>query len=132
MYKETYNAAMEVIEPLKMKYSAEEPLFGIEREHSFESAIANIYQSFGENDLYPSVEEKAAMLLYSIVKNHAFVSGDKRIASSLYKWFLIKNQVDTEFIKDDDLETLTLLIENSSIEEKDIALEMAKFNWIKQ
>ena len=83
-----YEKAKKAIKPLKMHYMAHEPLIGIERKPYFESAIANIYQTFGGNDLYPSIEEKAAMLLYSIVKSHAFVSGDKRIASFLYKWFL--------------------------------------------
>jgi death-on-curing family protein len=86
-------------------------IFGQEKDDSFKSAIRQIYQTFEENDLYPSLEEKAATLLYLVVKNHAFVDGNKRIAAACFLYFLEKNDLDpVTTIGNDALATLTLFI----------------------
>ncbi|MBX3242753.1 MAG: virulence protein RhuM/Fic/DOC family protein [Chitinophagaceae bacterium] len=120
----TYEGAMKAIHGLKEKFGGSS-LFGNEKDESFKSSIATIYQSFGGNDLYPSVEEKAANLLYFIVKNHSFSDGNKRIAAFLFVWFLDKNGMlyregDTKRIADNALVALTLMIAESKPDEKDI------------
>ena len=88
----TYENAMEVITGLKDKFGGSD-LFGHEKDQSFHSSIGQIYQTWEGNDLYPSVEEKAAMLLYLVVKNHSFSDGNKRIAATLFLWFMDKNRI---------------------------------------
>ena len=83
----TYENAMKEINVLKKKFGYS-PLFGNEKDDSFKSSIGQIYQTFGGVDLYPSVEEKAAMLLYLVTKNHSFSDGNKRIAATLFLWFM--------------------------------------------
>lgn len=88
----TYENAMEVICQLHEKFGGS-PLFGNEKDDSFKSSIGQIYQTFGGEDLYPSVEEKAAMLLYLVTKNHSFSDGNKRIAATLFLWVLNGNGI---------------------------------------
>lgn len=95
------------------------PLFGKEKDNSFRSSIGQIYQSFGGKELYPSIEEKAAMLLYLIVKNHSFIDGNKRIAAALFLYFLNKNGVlyredRTTLIDGNTLASITLMIAESN------------------
>ena len=91
-FRATYDSAMETIETLKEKFGGS-TLFGKEKDGSFRSSIGQIYQTFDGNELYPSVEEKAAMLLYLVVKNHSFVDGNKRIAATMFLYFLDKNGI---------------------------------------
>ena len=91
-FQANYNNAMEAIETLRRKFGSG-GLFGNEKDQSFKSSISTIYQTFGGIDLYPSVEEKAAMLLYLVVKNHSFSDGNKRIAAFLFLWFLENNGI---------------------------------------
>ena len=88
----TYESAMDAIQSLKEKFK-ESRLFGIQKDKSFHSSIGQIYQTWDGQELYPSVEEKAAMLLYLVVKNHSFVDGNKRIAATLFLWFLQNNGI---------------------------------------
>ena len=113
----TYENAMEVIRELHEKFGGS-TLFGKEKDDSFKSSIGQIYQTFGGIDLYPSVEEKAAMLLYLVTKNHSFSDGNKRIAATLFLWFLngngiLYNEDVTKRIADNTLVALTLLIAES-------------------
>ena len=91
-FRATYESTMGVIEFLKTKFGGSD-LFGNEKDESFKSSINTIYQTFDEHELYPSVEEKAAMLLYLVTKNHSFSDGNKRIAALLFLWFLEKNGI---------------------------------------
>ena len=118
----TYENAMEVIRELHEKFGGS-TLFGNEKDDSFKSSIGQIYQTFGGVDLYPSVEEKAAMLLYLVTKNHSFSDGNKRIAATLFLWFLngngiLYNEDGTKRIADNTLVALTLMIAESRTEEK--------------
>jgi prophage maintenance system killer protein len=120
----TYSSAMEAIFGLKEKFGGS-ALFGNEKDDSFQGSLAAIYQTFDSVDLYPSVEEKAANLLYFVVKNHSFSDGNKRIAAFLFVWFLEKNgilyRVDgTRKLADNALVALTLMIAESKAEEKEI------------
>lgn len=124
----TYENAMEVIRQLHEKFGGS-PLFGNEKDDSFKSSIGQIYQTFGGIDLYPSVEEKAAMLLYLVTKNHSFSDGNKRIAATLFLWFLngngiLYNEDGTKRIADNTLVALTLMIAESRTEEKDTMLKV--------
>jgi death-on-curing family protein len=86
----------------------------VPRDGGFESAVRQIYQSFGEQELYPTVQEKAATLLYLITKNHAFADGNKRIAAASFVYFLAKNdKLDTNIINNAALASLTLLVAQS-------------------
>lgn len=87
----TYGGAMQAIEELKAKFGGSQ-WFAHEKNDSFQSSIGQIYQTFGGQDLYPSVEEKAAMLLYLVTKNHSFSDGNKRIAATLFLWFMAGNE----------------------------------------
>jgi prophage maintenance system killer protein len=124
----TYEDAIKAIQGLKDKFGGSS-LFGNEKDESFRSSIATIYQSFGGHDLYPSVEEKAAHLLYFVVKNHSFSDGNKRIAAFLFVWFLEKNCIlyhedGTKRIADNALVALTLMIAESNPDEKDIMAQV--------
>lgn len=124
----TYENAMEVICQLHEKFGGS-PLFGNEKDDSFKSSIGQIYQTFGGEDLYPSIEEKAAMLLYLVTKNHSFSDGNKRIAATLFLWFLngngiLYNEDGTKRIADNTLVALTLMIAESRTEEKDTMLKV--------
>ena len=124
----TYNSAMETIATLKEKFGGSS-LFGKEKDESFKSSIGQIYQTFGGNELYPSVEEKAAMLLYLVVKNHSFVDGNKRIAATLFLWFMQNNGIlynsdGSKRLSDGTLVALTLMIAESRTDEKDMILKV--------
>lgn len=104
--------------------------FAIERDDSFKSSISTIYQSFGETDLYPTLEDKASALLYFIVKNHSFIDGNKRIGATIFLYFLKKNnalyKAGKERINNDALATLTILVATSRPEDKDIMMQLIK------
>ena len=124
----TYENAMEAINRLKPKFGGS-ALFANEKDDSFKSSIGQIYQTFGGEDLYPSVEEKAAMLLYLVVKNHSFSDGNKRIAAMLFLWFMERNGIlyredGEKRIADNTLVALTLMIAESRTEEKDIMVKV--------
>ncbi len=104
-------------------------LDGNEKDESFKSSIGQIYQTFDGVELYPSVEEKAAMLLYLVTKNHSFSDGNKRIAATLFLWFLNNNGVlyradGTKRIANNTLVALTLMIAESKAEEKDVMVKV--------
>ena len=127
-FNATYENAMEVIRELHEKFGGS-TLFGNEKDDSFKSSIGQIYQTFGGVDLYPSVEEKAAMLLYLVTKNHSFSDGNKRIAATLFLWFLngngiLYNEDGTKRIADNTLVALTLMIAESRTEEKDTMVKV--------
>ena len=127
-FRATYENAMEVIWQLKNKFNSSD-LFANEKDQSFKSSINTIYQTFGGEDLYPSVEEKAAMLLYLVVKNHSFTDGNKRIAAFLFLWFLEKNGIlykenGLRLIENNALVALTLMIAESRTEEKDVMVKV--------
>ena len=124
----TYENAMEQIQRLRDKFGAS-VLFGNEKDDSFKSSIGQIYQTFGSEELYPSVEEKAAMLLYLVTKNHSFSDGNKRIAATLFLWFLNNNKIlynsdGSKRIADSTLVALTLMIAESKTEEKDVMVKV--------
>lgn len=128
MFHATYENAMEVIRGLHEKFGGSN-LFGNEKDDSFKSSIGQIYQTFGGGDLYPSVEEKAAMLLYLVTKNHSFSDGNKRIAATLFLWFLngngiLYNEDGTKRIADNTLVALILMIAESRTEEKDTMIKV--------
>ena len=127
-FRATYENAMEAISALKEKFGGSQ-WFANEKDDSFKSSIGQIYQTFGGEDLYPSVEEKAAMLLYLVVKNHSFSDGNKRIAAMLFLWFLNNNHVlyaedGHKRIADNTLVALTLMIAESRTEEKDVMVKV--------
>ena len=127
-FRATYESAMEAILSLKEKFG-ESQLFGVEKDKSFHSSIGQIYQTWDGQELYPSVEEKAAMLLYLVVKNHSFVDGNKRIAATLFLWFLQNNGIlyradGTKRISDGTLVALTLMIAESRMDEMDILVKV--------
>lgn len=127
-FRATYENAMEAINALKEKFGGSQ-WFANEKDESFKSSIGQIYQTFGGEDLYSSVEEKAAMLLYLVVKNHSFSDGNKRIAAMLFLWFLNNNHVlyaedGHKRIADNTLVALTLMIAESRTEEKDVMVKV--------
>ena len=124
----TYENVMEAIDGLREKFGGS-VLFGNEKDDSFKSSIGQIYQTFGGEELYPSVEEKAAMLLYLVTKNHSFSDGNKRIAATLFLWFLNNNHIlyhpdGSKRIADSTLVALTLMIAESRTEEKDVMVKV--------
>lgn len=127
-FKATYEEAMAAIALLKEKFGANR-WFAHEKDDSFKSSLGQLYQTFDGIDLYPSVEEKAAILLYLVVKNHSFSDGNKRIAATLFLWFMEKNKIlyapdGRKRISDGTLVALTLLIAESRTEEKDVILKV--------
>jgi len=123
-----YNSALEAIEDLRVKFGGSK-LFGNEKDQSFKSSLYTIYQTFDGEELYPSMEEKAANLLYFVVKNHSFSDGNKRIAAFLFVWFLDKNKMlyredGTKRIADNALVALTLLIAESDPKEKEMMVKV--------
>ena len=106
-----------------------EGLFGREKDDSFKGSLENIYQNFASEDLYPTIEEKAAHLLYFVVKNHSFSDGNKRIAAYLIVWFIDRNNIlltntGSKVITDNALVALTLLIAESYPSEKDMMIKV--------
>lgn len=112
-----------------MKFAADSPLFGNEKDGSFKSALGAVYQSFGGKDLYPSSQEKAANLLYLVTKNHGFSDGNKRIAAGLFLYFLKRNKLllrkdGTKRIADHTLVALTVMIAESKPQEKELMVNI--------
>lgn len=127
-FRATYENAIAAIDALKVKFGGSQ-WFANEKDGSFKSSIGQIYQTFGGEELYPSVEEKAAMLLYLVVKNHSFSDGNKRIAAMLFLWFMEKNGIlysaeGRKRIADNTLVALTLMIAESRSEEKDVMVKV--------
>lgn len=127
-FRATYEGAMLAIADLKEKFGGSR-WFGNEKDDSFKSSIGQIYQTFGGKDLYPSVEEKAAMLLYLVTKNHSFSDGNKRIAATLFLWFLNNNGIlynadGSKRMADSTLVAITLMIAESRTEEKDVMVKV--------
>lgn len=128
VYVISYGECREVID--QMRFGSESKLFGVEKDESFKGSIGDIYQSFAGQEIYPSLEEKAANLLYFIVKNHSFLDGNKRIAATLFLYFLNKNGAliknGRNVLDDGTLVATTILIAESRPEEKEamIALVM--------
>lgn len=123
-FRATYEAAVEAIDLLRKRFPASE-LFGHEKDASFRSTMGVLYQTFDGKELYPSVEEKAANLLYLTTKNHSFSDGNKRIAAYLFLWFLEKNGIlyrddGSRLLDNNTLVALTLMIAESRTEEKEI------------
>ena len=121
-----YEDCIEIIN--KLRFNAERSLFAVERDKGLESIIGNIYQSFERQDIYRSVEEKGANFLYLIVKNHVFVDGNKRIAATLFIYFLnfygILYKDGSQIIDNNTLAALTLLIAESNPKEKDVIIDL--------
>ncbi len=126
VYVLEYDECREVIGALR--FNDESSVFGVEKDDSFKSSIAAIYQSFGGQDIYPSVQEKAANLLYLIVKNHSFHDGNKRIAATMFLYFLDKNGLlyedGAKAVSDDALVAATIMIAESKPQEKDIMVSL--------
>ncbi len=128
LFHVTYDNAMEAIQGLKEKFGASQ-WFANEKDESFKSSIGQIYQTFDGVELYPSIEEKAAMLLYLVTKNHSFSDGNKRIAATLFLWFMNNNGIlynpdGSKRIGDNTLVALTLMIAESRTEEKDTMVKV--------
>lgn len=123
-YRLSYEECREVIS--QMKFGDESDLFGKEKDDSFRGSIGNIYQSFGGQELYPSLEEKAAHLLYFVTKNHSFYDGNKRIAAAMFLYFLDKNGVlfidGKKLIDDYTLVALTIMIAESRPDEMEMMI----------
>lgn len=123
-YKLTYEECRDVIS--QMRYGSESDLFGKEKDDSFKGSIGNIYQSFGGQDVYATLEEKAAHLLYFVTKNHSFFDGNKRIAATMFLYFLDKNGVlfkdGRKLIEDYTLVALTIMIAESRPEEMEMMI----------
>jgi prophage maintenance system killer protein len=124
----TYSESKKIIEAMGKKFKGSE-LVGREKDDSFKSSLGAIYQTFDGEDVYPSVEEKSAYLLYFVTKNHSFVDGNKRIAAALFVCFLQKNGIllrkdGSKRIDDNALVALTLMIASSKANEKDIMIKI--------
>lgn len=123
-YVLTYEECMDVIE--SMRFGDESDIFGKEKDGSFKGSIGNIYQSFGGQDVYPTLEEKAAHLLYFVTKNHSFWDGNKRIAATMFLYFLDRNGVlfvdGEKTIDDHTLVALTIMIAESKPEEMEMMI----------
>ncbi|MGN0619247.1 MAG: RhuM family protein [Ruminiclostridium sp.] len=126
IYVLSYEECRKVID--NMKFSNDSNLFGNEKDDSFKGCIGNIYQSFGGQEIYPSLEEKAANLLYFVTKDHSFSDGNKRIAATMFLYFLDKNGVLFEngekLIDDHTLVALTIMIAESKPEEKEMMISV--------
>ncbi|WP_339608655.1 virulence protein RhuM/Fic/DOC family protein [uncultured Roseivirga sp.] len=127
-YKIDYNEAIEAINQLRIKFGGSK-LFGNEKDDSFKSSIASIDQTFDGEELYQSIEEKAANLLYFIVKNHSFSDGNKRIAAWLFVWYLNKNkhlynQNGKLVIENNALASITLMVALSKPDEKELMIRV--------
>ena len=126
-YVLTYDECRDVID--RMRFGNESALFGKEKDDSFKGSIGNIYQSFGGRDLYPTVEEKAANLLYYVTKNHSFIDGNKRIAATIFLYFLDRNGIlydenGEKTIDDHTLVALTIMIAESHPDEKEMMISV--------
>ena len=125
-YVITYQECRDVID--KMRFGNESSIFGNEKDESFKGSIGAIYQTFGGKDVYPSLEEKAANLLYFVTKNHSFSDGNKRIAATMFLYFLDKNGVlyvnGSKLVDDFTLVALTIMIAESRPEEKEMMISV--------
>ena len=126
--KITYKECINIINTLK--YNEQSNIFALERDKGLESIINNIYQTFDEEDIYPTIEEKAANFLYITVKNHVFIDGNKRIAATLFIYFLqfynILYQNNIPIIDNNTLASLTILIAESNPKEKEVMVDLIK------
>ena len=126
VYTVTYEECRSIID--EMKYGNDSTLFGNEKDDSFKGSIGAIYQSFGGQDVYPSLDEKAANLLYFVVKNHSFSDGNKRIAAAMFLYFLDRNNAllidGKKTIADYTLVALTIMIAESKPEEKEMMINV--------
>jgi prophage maintenance system killer protein len=128
LFVATYDDAIHAIKDLKDRFGGS-ALFGNEKDDSFKGSIGTIYQSFGGVEFYPTIEDKAANLLYFVVKNHSFSDGNKRIAAYLFVWFMEKNGIlyredGSKRIADNALVALTLMIAESKPDEKDMMVKV--------
>lgn len=125
-YVLSYDECRKLID--SMKFASESDLFGNEKDDSFKGSIGAIYQSFGGQDIYPTLQEKAANLLYFVVKNHSFSDGNKRIAAAVFLYFLDKNNhlfINGEKVIDDNtLVAITIMIAESKPDEKEIMVNL--------
>ena len=126
-YVLTYEECRELI--ASMRFGSESDLFGNEKDDSFKGSIGNIYQSFGGRELYPTLEEKAANLLYFVTKNHSFSDGNKRIAAAVFLYFLDKNNAlfssdGEKNIDDRTLLALVIMIAESRTDEKELMINV--------
>ena len=126
-YVLTYEECRKVID--SMRFKSESELFGQEKDGSFQGSIGNIYQSFGGQEIYPTLQEKAANLLYFVTKNHSFWDGNKRIAATMFLYFLDRNGIlyDESGLKrldDHTLVALTIMIAESRPEEKEMMVSV--------
>ncbi len=126
-YVLTYEECRQVID--QMRFGAESELFGSEKDGSFKGSIGNIYQSFAGQEIYPTVEEKAANLLYFVTKNHSFWDGNKRIAATMFLYFLDRNGIlydenGEKLLDDHTLVALTIMIAESRPEEKEMMISV--------
>ena len=127
-FRLTYELALKAVGQLKPGAGGS-ALFGREKDKSFASSVAAIYQTFSGKELYVSAEEKAAHLLYFVVKNHSFVDGNKRIAAALFLWFMEKNRLlyradGSKRLADNALVALTLMIAESAPPDKDLVVRL--------
>lgn len=124
----TYEECRRLID--SMSYGSQSTVFGNEKDDSFKGSLGNIYQSFGGKDVYPSVQEKAANLLYLVTKNHAFSDGNKRIAAAVFLYFLHKNNLlfpngeNKKLIADHTLVAMVVMIASSKPEEKETMVRL--------
>ncbi len=128
VFQINYNEAREAINQLGKQTNSGD-LFGREKDDSFKGSLQNIFQTFGHKDVYKTTEEKAAHLLYFVVKNHSFTDGNKRIAAFLFVWFLDRNKLlynspDSKRISGNTLVALTLMIAESNPEDKDLMIKI--------
>ncbi len=125
-YRIEYIECLDIIR--KSKFTGKNDNFGKERDKSFDSSISTIYQTFDGRELYPTLEQKAAMLLYLVTKNHSFIDGNKRIASTIFLYFMDRNQSlfnhGVKRISNETLATLTILIAASNPKDKDIIINL--------
>ena len=126
-YVLSYEECRSVID--RMRFGDESELFGKEKDDSFKGSIGNIYQSFGGQEIYPTLEEKAANLLYFVTKNHSFFDGNKRIAATIFLYFLDCNGIlydeqGNKLLDDHTLVALTIMIAESCPEEKEMMISV--------
>ena len=124
--KVKYEDCMDIVS--KLKFNSNSDLFALERNKGLKSIIENIYQSFDNKDVYPSIKEKVANFLYLITKNHTFIDGNKRIAATLFIYFLefynILYKNEKQVIDSNTLVAITLLIAQSNPKEKDLLIDL--------
>lgn len=126
-YNLTYEECREVI--ARMRFGSESDLFGVEKDESLKASIGDIYAGFAGKDAYPTVQEKAANLLYFVVKNHSFLDGNKRIAAALFLYFLDRNgllfdEVGNKLLADEVLVALTIMLAESRPQEKELMVSL--------